>query len=124
MSDPKRTGAAARLAAWRDRDHTQGSLIGSLFVLALPMMLSSGLIVAYQLVDLAFISRLGEAPMTAVIIVNQTLRQFVMMAVMGMSFGTQALIARAIGMGNNDLTDSRRIPSQQAVDELCAHQAG
>jgi putative MATE family efflux protein len=92
--------AAGRLAAWRDRDHTRGSLLASLLVLALPMMASSLLVVAFQLADLGFISRLGEAPMTAVIIVNQTLRQFVMMLVMGMSFGTQALIARAVGEGD------------------------
>jgi len=94
--------AAGRLAAWRDRDHTRGNLLASLLVLALPMMASSFLMVAYQLADLSFISRLGEAPMTAVIIVNQTLRQFVMMLVMGMSFGTQALIARSVGEGDVD----------------------
>jgi putative MATE family efflux protein len=40
--------------------------------------------------------------MAAVIIVNQTVRQFVMMMVMGLCFGTQALIARAVGEGDVD----------------------
>ena len=38
---------------WRDRDHTRGSLVGSLAVLALPMLASSlGGGVVFQLVDL------------------------------------------------------------------------
>jgi putative MATE family efflux protein len=87
---------------WRERDHTRGSLLKSLFILALPMLASSGLMLAFQLADLSFLSRLGEGPMAAVIIVNQTLRQFVMMLLMGMAFGSQALIARAVGEGRND----------------------
>ncbi len=113
MTDPKRVRTAARLSGWRNRDHTRGSLVASLFVLALPMMASSGLIVAFQLIDLSFLSRLGEAPMTAVIIVNQTLRQFVMMLVMGMSFGAQALIARAVGEG--DIERAEHIAGQVVV---------
>jgi putative MATE family efflux protein len=68
--------------------------------LALPLLASSALGgVVFQLVDLAFLSRLGEAPMAAVIIVNQTLRQLVMLLLIGGSFGSQALIARAVGEG-------------------------
>jgi putative MATE family efflux protein len=88
---------------WRDRDHTRGSLLVSLLMLALPLLASSVLGgVVFQLVDLAFLSRLGEAPMAAVIIVNQTLRQLLMLLLLGGSFGSQALIARAIGEGNID----------------------
>jgi putative MATE family efflux protein len=86
----------------RQRDHTRGSLLVSLFALALPMMATSGLFLVFQVADLAFISRLGDAPMASVIIVNQVLRQIVMMMVMGMGFGSQALIARAIGEGRVD----------------------
>ncbi len=98
---PGPTGAARR--GWRDRDHTRGNLLGSLLILALPLMASSiagGVI--FQLIDLAFISRLGEEPMASVIIVNQTLRQGIMLLIMGGSFGTQALIARAVGQGRAD----------------------
>lgn len=86
--------------AWRDRDHTRGSLLASLFVLALPLLAASLAMVVFQVVDLTFISRLGEAPLAAVVIVNQTLRQFVFMLMMGGSFATQALIARAVGEGH------------------------
>ena len=96
MSDASQRG-------WRDRDHTHGSLFASLLVLALPLLASSVLGgVFFQLVDLTFLSRLGEAPMAAVIIVNQTLRQLLMLILMGWSFGSQALIARAVGEGDTD----------------------
>ena len=58
--------------------------------------------VVFQLTDLTFISRLGEAPMASVVIVNQSLRQTYFLMIMGLSFGTQALIARAVGEGRSD----------------------
>ncbi|MFQ5416701.1 MAG: MATE family efflux transporter, partial [Myxococcota bacterium] len=85
---------------WRDRDHTRGSLPVSLLVLALPGFATSLSGVVFQLTDLAFISRLGDAPMASVVIVNQTLRQTFFMLLMGGSFGIQALIAGAVGAGN------------------------
>jgi len=47
--------AASRISRWRDRDHTRGDLLGSLLVLALPLLATNlaGAIV-YQIVDLAF----------------------------------------------------------------------
>jgi putative MATE family efflux protein len=77
--------------------------MGSLAVLALPLLVSSLLgAVVFQLVDLVFVSRLGEAPLASVIIVNQTMRQLVMLLVLGGGFGSQALIARAVGEGSSD----------------------
>ena len=99
---PPTGGARAAIHRLSRRDHTRGSLLASLFALALPMIATSLLFLAFQVTDLAFISRLGDAPMTSVIIVNQVLRQIVMMMVMGLSFGSQALIARAIGEGRRD----------------------
>jgi putative MATE family efflux protein len=93
--------AAGRISRWRDRDHTRGDLLGSLLVLALPLLATNlaGAIV-YQIVDLAFLSRLGDAAMAAVIIVNQTVWQVVLMIMMGATFGTQALVASAVGAGD------------------------
>jgi Na+-driven multidrug efflux pump len=96
---------------WRHRDHTRGRLLPSLLVLALPLVASSLVAVAgFQLVDLAFLSRLGEAPMAAVIIVNQTLRQTLLLVVLGVSFAAQALIARNVGEGN--LEAAERVAGQ------------
>ena len=91
-------GSAAR--RWRNRDHTRAGLLGSLFVLSVPMLASSALMLAFQLADFSFLARLGDGPMAAVIIANQTLRQFVMVLLMGMGFASQALIARAVGEGD------------------------
>jgi len=98
-SAPTGKGPRARIN-WRGRDHTRGRLTTSLVVLALPGLASSLSGVAFQLVDLTFISRLGDAPMASVVIVNQTLRQTFFMLLMGASFGTQALIAAAVGAGS------------------------
>ena len=96
----------SRFAQWRDRDHTQGSLLKSLVVLALPLVATSlfgG--VLFQLVDLKLISGLGDQAVTAVVVTNQSLRQFFFMLVMGASFGTQGLIARSIGERNSKHAD-------------------
>ena len=103
---------------WRDRDHTRGNLTTSLLVLALPMLASSiGGGAVFQLVDLTFISRLGEVPMASVIIVNQSVRQVIFMLVMGGSFGTQALIAREVGAGRLDMAE--RVAGQVVVLGAC-----
>jgi putative MATE family efflux protein len=70
-------------------------------------MLVSGLAggVVFQLVELTFLSRLGDEPMAAVIIVNQSLRQILFMLVMGASFGTQALVAHGVGEGRTDAAE-------------------
>ncbi|MGH0037260.1 MAG: MATE family efflux transporter [Myxococcota bacterium] len=94
-SDPRR-----RLSGWLHRDHTRGNLVTSMWVLALPLLASNvlgGLV--FQVVDLGFLSRLGEEAVTAVIVTNQSLRQVLFMLVMGASFGAQALIARSVGSG-------------------------
>ena len=96
----------SRFAQWRDRDHTQGSLLKSLMVLALPLVATSlfgG--VLFQIVDLKLISGLGDQAVTAVVVTNQSLRQFFFMIVMGASFGTQGLIARSVGEGDTSRAD-------------------
>ena len=88
-------------SSWRHRDHTRGSLGMSLFVLALPLV-ASGVLggAVFQVADLSFLSRLGEAPLAAVVITNQTVRQVVLLMAMGLSFATQSLVSREVGAGN------------------------
>ena len=105
-SDPPEVPRPSLFARWRDRDHTRGSLLVSLVVLALPLVATSlfgG--VLFQLVDLKLISGLGDQAVTAVVVTNQSLRQFFFMIVMGASFGTQGLIARCIGEGDSGSAD-------------------
>jgi putative MATE family efflux protein len=107
-NDPNASSAAPRSLfwRWRHRDHTRGSLVVSLVTLALPLVATSlcgG--VLFQLVDLKLISGLGDQSVTAVVVTNQSLRQFFFMLVMGASFGTQGLVARNIGQNNRDGAD-------------------
>lgn len=96
-------GVRHYFAGLRHRDYTRGRLVSSLLALALPMVAGSlAMGVVFQIVDLAFLSRLGEGPLSAVIMVNQTVWQVVSMVMMGLNFATQSLIARAIGAGQVD----------------------
>jgi len=99
--------------AWRDRDHTRGSLLFSLTVLALPLLAQSLGQAVFQLVDLRFVSRLGEDATTAVVVTNQALRQAFFMLVMGASFGAQGLIARHVGRG--DVEGAEHVAGQVVV---------
>ena len=90
---------------WRDHDHTKGRLLVSLLILAVPLMATSLAQAAFQMVDLTFLSWLGEEATTAVVVTNQSIRQVFFMLTMGASFGAQALIARAIGEGQTDLAE-------------------
>ncbi len=103
MSEVPALAERGRKRRWRFRDHTQGSLVTSILILALPLLATSvagGVI--FQLVDLTFLSRLGEEPMAAVIVVNQSLRQIYFMMLMGGGFAAQALIAGAVGGGDTE----------------------
>ncbi len=86
----------------------------SLFVLALPLV-ASGVLggAVFQIADLSFLSRLGEAPLAAVIITNQTIRQVVLLMAMGLSFATQSLVSREVGAGN--LEAAEHIAGQSIV---------
>ncbi len=82
-------------------DLTSGSIAWSALSLAAPLMVSNLGAVFFQIFDLSFLSRLGDQPMAAAIIINQTIWQFLLMLMMGASFGTQSLIARASGAGDD-----------------------
>ena len=90
---------------WRNRDHTRGRLVVSLLVLSLPLLAGSFSQVLFQLVDLGMISRLGEDAVTAIIVSNQSLRQIILVMVMGASFGAQSLVSQFIGSGRIDAAE-------------------
>jgi len=94
-----------RRIAWRDHDHTRGSLWTALFVLAVPLLTTSLAQAAFQLLDLSMVTRLGETPTTAVIVTNQSVRQIFFMLTMGISFGAQALVSRHIGAGEPEAAE-------------------
>jgi putative MATE family efflux protein len=112
-SEPESSTAPSRGASrpglferLRNRDHTQGSLYKSLFVLALPMVSTSVFAgVTFQLVNLKLVTGLGTTAAAAVMVTNQSLRQAFIMLIMGASFGTQGLVARAVGTGEQENAD-------------------
>ncbi len=102
MNEPADTAAAESPSTDETVDLTSGSIPRSAIRLAAPLLLSNAGAVIFQIVDLRFLSQLGDEPMAAAIIVNQTIWQLLMMLMMGASFGTQALIARAVGSGDTE----------------------
>ncbi len=89
-----------RLKALLRRDHTEGSLLVSMLVLALPMVVGSvGVGAIYPIVDLSFLVQLGDQSMASVVIVNQTVWQLVIMGFMGLNFATQSHVSQWIGAG-------------------------
>jgi len=95
-------GTDAPASPSRGADLATGSLARSALTLSAPLLASNVGAVVFQVVDLSFLSRLGDQPMAAAIIINQTIWQLLMMLAMGASFGTQSLVARAIGSGDRD----------------------
>jgi putative MATE family efflux protein len=105
--------ALAFLRKWQQYDLTRGPILKALVILAAPLLISNVGLVLFQIVDLAFISSLGDAPMASVIIVNQTIWQVVMMTLLGASFATQSLISQAIGAG--DIERAERTAGQTVL---------
>ncbi|MCP3986452.1 MAG: MATE family efflux transporter [bacterium] len=107
MSEPTsvKKAPSSRAHSWTSHDHTRGHLLVSLLVLALPLLATSVAQATFQMVDLTFLSWLGEEATTAVVVTNQSIRQVFFMLALGGSFGAQALIARAIGEGNQELAE-------------------
>ena len=62
MSDSR---FARLLQEFTHRDHTQGRLLVSIFVLALPAVLSSSGMAVFQLFDLRFLGQIGDEAVAA-----------------------------------------------------------
>ena len=110
LRQPERDEPRGWWAQLRERDHTQGRLWVSLLVLAAPLLATSLSGAAFQLLDLKFISAIGEEAVTAVVVTNQSFRQIVMILLMGASFGAQGLISRLTGEGR--LEDAEHMAGQ------------
>lgn len=94
------------LGSIRDRDHTRGSLVASLAALSVPAILTSLVgFGTFQIVDLRFLASLGDVQVAAAGATNHTLRQFFMLMFMGITVGSQMLIARFVGQRQADAAD-------------------
>jgi len=77
---------------------TEGSILGAIRRLALPMVASMILNDVLQLVNLFFVSRLGSE-FVAGMTMGQVFMQLFFMVAMGISTGTVAMVARYVGAG-------------------------
>jgi putative MATE family efflux protein len=91
------------LARVRDRDHTQGNLLGSVLALSLPAIVASlagaG---AMQIGEMWITGQLGTEALAAANSASQTFRQLTMLFLMGLQTATQMFIARMVGARQRD----------------------
>ncbi len=88
-----------------NNDITEGGLGSSLWRLAMPMMLGAVLQDLFSLADLFFIGRLGHIQVAAISIAGAIL-SVIMMAAIGISAGTTALIAHFVGKKDYNSADN------------------
>jgi putative MATE family efflux protein len=94
------------------RDWTQGSILGNLWSLSWPMLISSMINTLGPTVDMIWVGKLGSAAIAAVGVSGLTI-QVVNSLVFGLFTGTMAMIARFIGA--KDEFNANRVAQQAYV---------
>ena len=84
-----------------ERDWTKGSIIGSLWGLSWPMMITQLVTTLGPTVDMIWVGKLGSASVAGVGISGMVV-MLMNTARMGLQMGTRALIARFVGQGDKD----------------------
>ncbi|MEE8398619.1 MAG: MATE family efflux transporter [Desulfobacterales bacterium] len=82
-----------------DRDLTKGSIIGNLWTLTWPSVVSSTIMMLGPTIDMIWVGSLGSASIAGVGVAGMA-AMVLGSARMGLSTGTRALLARAIGAGD------------------------
>jgi len=103
-------GGSTRRRAALERDWTQGSIVGNLWSLSWPMIVTSSLNIIGPTIDMIWVGKLGAAAIAGVGVAGMGV-QLVNMAIMGLVTGVRALVARFVGVGD---TESANHVSQQA----------
>ncbi|MFN0106791.1 MAG: MATE family efflux transporter [Bryobacteraceae bacterium] len=80
-------------------DYTAGNLDRALLLLAIPMILETAMESLFAVVDIFFVSKLGEDAM-ATVALTESLVVLVIAVALGLSFSTTAFVARRIGEKN------------------------
>lgn len=89
----------------RKMDFTEGSTVKNIWVLALPIMVANILQTAFNVVDMIWVGRLGPEAIAAVAMSGAVLLVIVAF-VIGVSTGTQTLIARFTGARNHKAAEN------------------
>jgi len=81
------------------RDYTQGSITKAIFLLAIPMILELSLESVFAVVDIFFVSKLGQHAITTVALTESVISLVYSVAI-GLSTAATAVVARRIGEKN------------------------
>ncbi len=84
-----------------DRDWTKGSVMGNLLSLGWPLLLSSTLNMLGPTIDLIWVGKLGDDAVAGVGIAGMVV-MLLQSLVMGIFVGLQAMVARAVGAGDEE----------------------
>src|SRR5688500_99963 len=82
-----------------EQDYTQGSIKKAVFLLAIPMILELSLESVFAVVDMFFVSKLGENAITTVGLTESVITIVYSIAI-GLSTAATAMVARRIGEKN------------------------
>jgi putative MATE family efflux protein len=83
------------------RDYTQGSMTKAIFLLAIPMILELSLESVFAVVDIFFVSKLGQHAI-ATVGLTESVISLVYSVAIGLSTAATAIVARRIGEKNPD----------------------
>jgi putative MATE family efflux protein len=83
------------------RDYTQGSISKAIFLLAIPMILELSLESVFAVVDIFFVSKLGQHAI-ATVALTESVISLVYSVAIGLSTAATAVVARRIGEKNPD----------------------
>jgi putative MATE family efflux protein len=87
------------------RDWTRGSILSNVLQLSWPIAVTQSLMMVGPTIDMIWVGRLGPSAIAAVGI-SGTVVQLGMGAMMGLTTGVRALIARSIGARDNDTANN------------------
>ncbi len=104
-------GGYPRREAAFERDWTKGSIVGNLWSLSWPMVISYGLYMVGQTVDMVWVGKLGTTPIAGVGI-GGIVVTLVLTAKFGLVMGARAMVARFMGVGD---TEGANHVAQQAL---------
>ena len=82
-------------------DPTQGPVVRAIVLLAVPMVLEMVMESVFAVVDIFFVSRLGDQAMAGVAL-TESLLTLIYTAAMGLSIGVTAVVARRVGERDHD----------------------